>query len=475
MGSPAPIGIGGGENTSADPATQATTLASNLWIGPAGENTHRPGLVDTDTTGMGAFPITGCYQWRTWVILVDSGRRLWAMPEGAPYTVVAISDATAATQLTGTGRPVFAEDGLPRLVVAGGNSPLQWTGAGLCSTLVASGHTPAATHIAYLGLRLIANDVSNPTQWYWSDLGDGLHTSWNAASFTTADASPDNIVGVYANLREAYVFGERSMQVYAVGTDPLNPFDNVVTLPIGCAAPYSPVEADGRWLWVDNKRRIIASDGRAFEDLSADISITLRDMTTVSDCWSYREDLKMGTSYIFVFPTEGKTFAFDFDGRTWIERSHYTAQGSDGMPIASAAFWPAQNVQLFGALHDSTVYRFDPDVRTDIGDPLVMDRVTGWLDHGTNSRKRSLRVRLTVRRGTGDASTAGTLEVRKADDGGAWDDWEFVDVGIAGDNVQVVDAFLGGVFRRRRYQFRYSGTQEFALLAAEEHFAEVTG
>lgn len=471
----APIGISGGVNTSADAATKATTTATNLTIGPAGENTQRPGLVDASTTGMGAAPINGAYKWRTWVIFVDSDRKLWAMPEGAPYTVVALSDATAATQLAGTARPVFAEDGLPRLVIAGGNTILQWTGVGLCSALITSGATPAATHVAYLGQRLIANDVSNPTIWLWSDIGDGSHQSWTASQFTTPDASPDGVVGVYANVREAYVFGEKTLQVYGVGQDPLNPFDSISVVQVGCSAPYSPVDVDGAWMWLDDRRRIVISNGRSFEDLSGDISTTLRGMTTVSDCWSFRADHEHDTNYVFVFPTEGQAWVFNPGNKSWTDWSHYTGQGPDAFPVASHAFWPAQNVNVFGALHDSTVYRFDPDVHTDIGDPLVMDRVTGWLDHGTNTRKRSIRVRCVLRRGTGGASgTTDSFEVRKADDGGPWDAWEFVDIGLAGDNDQTVDAYLGGVFRRRRYQFRYSGTQETSLLSAEEHFEPVS-
>ena len=38
---------------------------------------------------------------------------------------------------------------------------------------------------------------------------------------------------------------------------------------------------------------------------------------------------------------------------------------------------------------------------------------------------------------------------------------------------QHADAYLGGVFRRRRYNFRYSGTIGTAFLSAEEHYLEL--
>lgn len=470
---PSPIPIQGGENTSADPATQATTLVANTYLGPAGENSQRAGLVDYGVTGLDA-PVAGMFQWQTWTIVVTTSRKVWALAQGAPTVAVALSDATAATQLAGTARPVFAEDGLPRLVIAGGNSPLQWTGAGLCSPLVTSGHTPAATHIAYLGQRLIANDVSNPTQWYWSDIGDGAHQSWTASQFTTADAAPDAIVGVYANIREAFVFGERTIQVYGVGEDPLNPFDNLNTLQVGCAAPYSPVNVDGQWTFLDDKRRIGITDGRDFTDVSQDVAKTLRGFTTVSDCWSYRQDINNQTLLTFVFPTEQRELVYALDRKAWTERDYYGAVSRGLRPISSYVKWDAFNIHLLGSSTAAAVYREDESTQTDLGNPLTMERVTGWLDHGTRSRKRSVRIRCVLRRGAGGpVGTAGQLELRVADDGDAWGAWEFLDLGLSGDSYQTVDAYVGGVFRRRRYHFRYSGTQDMALLSAEEQFQEV--
>lgn len=465
----AQVPTGGGMNTTADPATVATSLLKNVSLGPAGENTQRAGLVDYGVTGLGTSPVIGEYPWRDWLVLVTQDRKIWATSRGAPTVAVPLSDATAATQLAGSSRPVFAEDGLPRLVIAGGNAPQQWTGAGLTSTLVASGRTPAATHIAYLGQRLIANDVSTPTQWYWSDLGDGSHTAWQASSFTTADAAPDGIVAIYANLRQLYVFGEKTLQVYAVGTDPLNPFDNVMTSSIGCAAAYSPVEADGNWVWLDNRRRIGIGNELQFQDLSSDITKTLRALTTVDDCWGHREDVKQGTLYVFTFPTEGREFVLDFDKKAWSEREY---QGGP-MPVLSHAYWPLYNIRLFGSSTTGALYKLDEDTRTDLGNPLTFERTTGWVGAG-NSRKRSVRVRLRLRRGTGGASgTPDSLEIRKADDGGPWEDWEQVSIGLGGENDQTQDAFLSGIFRQRRYHVRYSGTQDTALLGIEEHYQEL--
>jgi len=142
------------------------------------------------------------------------------------------------------------------------------------------------------------------------------------------------------------------------------------------------------------------------------------------------------------------------------------------LPYQAHAYWPVFTRHFYGSTTTGAVYYADPTVHTDLGQPLVMERITGWLDHGSRTRKRSVRVRSVLRRGTGTPTTQELFEVRKADDGGPWDAWEQIPLGVSGDNEQTADAYLGGVFRRRRYQFRYSGSVGTAMLSAEEQFME---
>lgn len=470
----AQIPTSGGENLASDPVSPATTLAANMSIGPSGENVQRPGLVDTGVTGLGTSPVVGIYQWRDWMILVTQDRKVWALAQGAPGTAVPLSDATVATQLAGADRPVFSEDGLPQVIIAGGGILLAWTGAGLCGPLVTAGTAdPAPTHVAYLGERMLANDLTNPTQWNWSNLGDGAHNTWNVEDFEVADASPDNIVGVYSTIREAYIFGQKSIQVYTTGSDPLSPFDNAVALDLGCEAPYSPVNADGAWMFLDNRRRIVVSDGRDFQDVSADLSTVLRGMTVVNDCWSFREDIGNQTFYVFRFPTEAREFAYDTSKKAWLERTYYSTAGQVSLPYQCHAYWPAFSQHFFGSSTTGAVYKWDTATRTDLGLPLVMERQTGNLDHGTRSRKRSVRIRSILRRGTGTPTAQEYFEVRVSDDGQPWGAWEQMPLGLSGDNEMTADAYLGGIFRRRRYHFRYSGTAGTAWLSSEEQFQEL--
>jgi hypothetical protein len=96
----------------------------------------------------------------------------------------------------------------------------------------------------------------------------------------------------------------------------------------------------------------------------------------------------------------------------------------------------------------------------------VCERVTGWHDHGSPEWKRSVKIRAVLRRGTGatdDSNDVGVLEVRVQDDDKGWSEWDGYNIGGPGQFENVVDIFLGGVFRRRRYHFRLATTEVTAL------------
>jgi hypothetical protein len=76
-----------------------------------------------------------------------------------------------------------------------------------------------------------------------------------------------------------------------------------------------------------------------------------------------------------------------------------------------------------------------------------------------------MRLRITVRRGL--TPLVGTLEVRVRDDGGPWGSWQHIPV-ARGVTEQTAQLFVGGVFRRRQYHFRYTNEAEVALLSAED-------
>ena len=475
MGAAFPIPLSSGQVSSVDTMSEAPPEVTNWQVDASGINRPRPSLVTYSTTGLGTSPLIGLHVWRTWVIGVTQDRKIWALLESAPTVWIALTDTTDATTTTNTSldggtRPIFAEDGL-RVVIAGGGAIQVWTGAGYSARL---GGGPLATHIASLGSRFIGDNLAFPQEWDWSNLGDGAHATWSALDFTTADARPDNVVAIHENLREAFVFGETTTQVYSVSADPFSPFSNVVSANVGTTAPYSIIRMDESFAFLDDKRRFVLSDGRGVQVLSDAISKDLRALTTVSDCWGYREDLQNYTNIVWTYPTAGRTFVYDTDRKAWGERKYYSAGFQVAMPQGCYVYWPALNLHLLGSTTTGALYQLDADTRSDLTGTLLCDRTSGIHDMGTGKRKRDQRLLLTIRRGTvGLGEVDSQMEVRVRDDQGAWSDWDTTDLGEPSDAEQTVQLRIGGVFRRRQYQFRYSGTHEISLISAVQEFQEL--
>lgn len=466
----AKIDISDGEKPATDAGGGATRSVVNFTIDAVGASHVRPGLVDQLVTGLTASPVIGAYVWQRWLVLVTADRRLWAIDEAAPTAAVALSNAVLTTQLDGSSRPVFSSDSL-RVVVAGGGAIQTWGGVGLSARLGAT--APIASHVVCVGNRLVANQIGAAGLFWWSQLGDGNHATWDPLAFAVADADPDPVIAVTSSQREVWVMGPRTVQVYGVGVDPLQPYEPINTMYVGCGAPYSTVAWGSLVGWLNDRGQIVIGDGHSEPMvISNDISEQIRGFTVVEDCWGYRRDQGHDTHLIWVFPTEKRSFVYDVTDKTWMEEAFYdtVTRGQTAMPISCFVRWEAQRANLCGSSLTGALYRYDSDAATDLGGPIVAERVTGVLDHGTKHRKRSSAVTVDVRRGAGGGTS--WLELRVKDDGEPWGDWEPIEV-ASGELEPIVKAWLGGVFRKRQYHLRYTGADEMAIVGLEDDVTDI--
>jgi hypothetical protein len=473
-----PIDISGGQVSGVDDLSSAPSSVVNWEVDEAGINRPRPGLATYTTTGLGTSPVIGMERWKNYIILVTTDRKLWAISDANPSLVQALSDSTSASKLEGTTRPVFVIGEL-YIYVAGGERIQRWApGLALSEVITAS---PRCTHIAALGQRIIANlnpifDPTTSNTYQWSDIGEGAWGTWPAANTSNADARPDPIVAVAENTAEAYVFGTETTQVYGIGSDPTLPFEQAAAVNIGLAAPYAFTRLDSEFALLDNRRRIVISDGRSAEPISDAIQKDLRGLTTISDAWMYREERGQYSLLVARFPTERRTFVYDMKSKKWTERDYYASPFHADFPVGAHVYWPTQNYHLFGStLTAAGLLRLDATSRQDIAGALVCERIGGWQDFGSANRKRSSRIRAVMRRGTAaQGATPGALEVRVQNDEGPWSTWKQLSVGTPDQYQQTMDTYgCNGIFRRRRHAVRYSTTEDTSLVALYEDVTDL--
>lgn len=205
--------------------------------------------------------------------------------------------------------------------------------------------------------------------------------------------------------------------------------------------------------------------------------MTLLDLSSVSDCWGCRVDIGYWNLLCWFFPTDKKAFFYDYQRKKWTQAGGTDAQGQIiGMPVRCYAPWTAANKHIFAGV--GQMVEMSTGIKSDVGEPITAVRRTGWLNYGSDKRKRLRRLRLTIRRG-GSGTTPALFEVRSRCDGGAWNDWTQIGLGSgpeedAADSTR--DVFVAGVFRRQQFEFRYTsadGSQDFSFAGAEAHLTEL--
>lgn len=454
-------------------------------------NVHqRPGIAEiaglsTRTSGVSQYVI-GSYVWRspvdlqTYLVYVRADRFIRALN----VATLATSDLTNApdptTYLDGAStRAIFTENTV-HLVIAGGGQLQSWTGAGFSARLDPVGtwspttNQPpiAATHGTFLGNYIIANNYTSGSygQFLWSNLGDGNDGTWNPLNFNTADASPDRVTGVYSSLQELYVFGERTVQVYGLSSDPYLPFASACALSVGCGAPYSPILLENAFAWFDDRRRFVVSDGRSYDVISAPVEKTVRDIATVSDCFGFRVQMTYYDVLVWVFPTAQVCLTYDVRKKVWGTWESLGLLGETINPrIGSYSYWAGNNMAYVGDSLYENVFVLDSAATEDVGPkPIGADMILNRDDNGMGAFKATSHVDLFLKRG--QSASGGTLEIATRDDDTSWQPYHQVAIGMPGDYVSNVRWYPGGVYQRRQYRIRYSGSGDVALSKVVERF-----
>lgn len=453
----------------------ASPMFTNFIADPAGALRVRPGVATWDDFPSDAGSTTaviGIYAWRQYVVYVTADRKLWAMPVAG--SVVALSDATASTQLDGTGRPIFTFDA-DRVVIAGGGQMQAWYGTGLSERLSPTAVSPSgslliASHIAYSGQRFVVNvnDVSGVIQ--WTDPGVTNHTTWPivGANYAEAETSPDPTVAIYTTANELFAFGTGTLQVYV--PDPQIAFGTASSVALGCSARYSIINTDAEFAWLDDTHRFVSSSGRKFAVLSSPgMAATVAAIPNVSDCWGARIRIGPWDLLTWTFADDKRTLYYERVTKKWGEFRGTNENGEwIGWPVQSYWFWPERNLHLVG-LEDGTIGILSMDALTDVTNDIQAVARTGFQDYGTFTRKVCQRAQVQLQRGltSPQATVVPRVELRHRDGLGAWSPVDALSLGAA-DYEPVIDRWVLGEYRQRQWELRFTNAGEFVMTGATE-------
>lgn len=467
----APIPFTEGQASGIEELAGASPAVINLIHDAGNSMRTRPGLsawADFPTTIPDASPVIGMWVYGAYLVYCTSDRKLWAVI--APGTVLALSDATAATKLDGSGRP-SAVVTRTRIVIIGGGVPQKWEGVGLSARL--GGSPPAGIGIAAISQRLVIADAANTGILFWSEGGEltGGHEVWDGdPASIEAEANPDPIVALGSAINELVAVGTKTTTIFI--PDPDGIFVPGTTIEVGTLAPGSLIKWDATFVFMDEKRRIVSTDGRNFQDLSGPaMAQTLWRFGTVSDCWSFRARFDAVDLLGFVFPTEGRVLVYNSVVQKWGEWRSLDTNGQWQPWIGqSHCFWPERAIHLVG-LEDGSVALLDHTAFTEDSMPLKALVRTGFGDRGTGNHKICERVQFSMRRGQDlTATTAPVAQLRWRDGFGAFGPPLSLSLGAAGDTEAQVSKWTLGIYNTRQWEMTMSDPAHFVVTSVEELF-----
>lgn len=495
-----PLPFGNALQSGYDEIEGSSPQALNVFVDARGAVRRRPGLSEYKhgyDNGLAPGAILGVYEdvdGRVWSVtkVSDAG---WSRHAVSVFTeagwvsgeFVSTGNVADAWYASGASRPTFAESEDWVVLATGGTlqrMDLSEFRLDALDTLAGASDVPKSTHVVMLAGRLVAIDLDYEGSFIYSSTSAAPadRSGWlnwtegvGTAGVVYSDARPDPIVAMVENQGELWVLGSTSLQVYTVGTDGGGSSTEFgvpilsVTREYGCSAPYSVTKTDQSVAWLDNRRRLVVSDGRSVEVVSQPIQERLNGLGTVSDCFGYRVLTGQLDALVWTFPTEGLTLAYQKQVG-WAEWAGWDGKKVSPFLVNCHHLAPKTGVNVVGGT-DGGLYKIDTSATTDDGTPIPAYVTTGYLNRGTENRKHCERVRLVFRRGvSSNGSSSPIALLRWRDREGDWEQPLEVGLGSAGDTEAVVELASLGVYRRRQWKLDFNGTEEWLLVSATETF-----
>jgi hypothetical protein len=345
----------------------------------AGFLNRAPGLSLLTTVGTG--PVRGLWSFEGFMYAV-SGNTLYKI--NSAYT------ATALGTVAGTGQVSMSDNGIQLFVAANGPSYIYNSNTNVFQQ-INDIDFPGALTVSYLDGYFVFNEPNSQKVWVTSLL-EG--TQIDPLDFASAEGSPDGLVSVIVNNREAWLFGTNSIEVWYDAGTPDFPLARIqgASNEIGCAATFSVAKLDNSifWLGQDARGRGIVYRNNGYTGVRASnhaIEWQIQQYGNISNAIAYTYQQDGHSFYVLTFPTVQKTWVYDVSTQSWHERAGW----SNGnfiryRPNCQTAF---NSEVILGDYESGNLYAYDLDVYADNGQIQKWLRSWRVIPSGQNNLRRT--------------------------------------------------------------------------------------
>jgi hypothetical protein len=430
-------------------------------------NIRRPGL-GGNVNGCFADPATGTgidtvYEWLNQnIAVVVSGGRLFKLDEQG-----------ALTEITGanfaTGNPAYFADVTTSLYGANGGSIKKWIAGATTASDIADASAPTTvSHIVFADQHLLAlNSLASRIE----RSNVGAPDTWDGKTFQ-AEFLPDESVALHAGWEELAIFGEASLETFYLSNEGVYVRLDGTSAERGTIAPHSVIKEDNTYFFMDHQRRVIRLEDRTPKIISNPFDLEFKALDTVSDCRGMNIFCDNTTFVVWTFPTENKTYAYDYKRDVWARWTTYDNEtGNRNAWLGQTSCYMRKwNKHLVGG-RDGKIYEVSNSFFKDGTAPMVTEIVTGWINHGSDlTFKRCAELAIRTLRGAGSAFSNPVMEVSYRKNGKTeWNDSpRTLNLGELGDTEHIKCLRNFGRYKTIQWRFRCSEDIEFNLISSEE-------
>jgi len=324
----------------------------------------------------------------------------------------------------------------------------------------------------------VFNEPDSQKVWVTSLL-DGL--SVDPLDFASTEGSPDGLVAINVDHREAWMFGTDSIEVWydaGLADFPLTRIQGAFN-EIGCVAAFSVAKLDNGLFWLGTDARgqgiVYRANGYTGQRVSTHaIEYAIAQYRDISDAVAYTYQQEGHAFYVLTFPTGNATWVYDVATQAWHERAGWY-NGSFTRHRSNCQCNYEGNT-IVGDFENGNIYKMTLNVYADNDQPQKWLRSWRALPSGQNNLKRTAHhsLQLDCESGTGLANGQGDdpqVMLRWSDDGGhTWSNEHWSPMGKIGAYYQrVFWRRLGMTLKLRDRVYEVSGTDpvKVAIMGAE--------
>jgi hypothetical protein len=425
-----------------------------------------PGLRLLATLGFG--PIRGLWSY---------GGYGYAVSGNSLYKIDSSYTSTLIGTIAGTGPVSMADNGTQLFVAANGPSYI-YNATTNAFQQITDPDFPGAVTVGFLDGYFVFNEPNSQKVWVTSLL-DGL--SVDPLDFASAEGSPDGLVALIVDHREAWLFGTNSVEVWYDAGNVAFPLQRIQGAfnEIGCVAPYSVAKLDNSifWLGADARGRGIVYRANGYTGVRVSthaIEWQIQQYGNLSDAIGYTYQQDGHSFYVLIFPTANTTWVYDAATQAWHERAGWS-NGSFTRHRSNCQMAFNSEV-IVGDFENGNIYAFDLDDYSDNGQIQKWLRSWRALPTGQNNLKRTAHhsLQLDVESGVGLNVGQGSdpeVMLRWSDDGGhTWSNYHTAKIGKIGEYYRRVFWRRLGMtlkLRDRVYELSMTDPVKTAIMGAE--------